>query len=295
MSSNNNEEFPTKVSRKCSDVNNLKDGLLIHVIGLSNVRRTMNADQFELLANEFRNSFYGPSHEMLPFPLKLHMVVSAIGQSSFVFWSSDGNSFAISREGYERYVMSTFFCQSRFKSFQNILHRYGFKRVASYQSESTYDQVIVYQHSCFQRGRRDLCQKIQMINSKTKKHNEVEGKKRKSKEKSGCSINNCENKQPRLGSTQGDNVSINLAHLFHDIESAHQVTAARSEILDVPFLSRQQSFEWSQGAINKMLKDLDAEDASCNVKGLDRLDSISTMSSLSFDAKSKSARTTFAV
>jgi hypothetical protein len=104
---------------------------------------------------------WGPDYRKLSFPVKLHMLLSCDEFASDVWWVDDGagkSAFAVDREGYKRHIMSIFFHENKFRSFQTLLHKYGFRTVTSINNTAT--DIIIYQHAFFVKGNLHLCKKI---------------------------------------------------------------------------------------------------------------------------------------
>lgn len=134
--------------------------------GLIDKHSTMSKDSWEQEVENFRCEFFGPNHEAIHFPTKLHKVVSCDVLFPDIFWMEDGKTFAIDRVGYQKHIMSIFFKQHTLKSFQNIVSRYGFKTAMTTNRFIDGDQVgdlIIYGHPLFVQGRADLSRGIDRV------------------------------------------------------------------------------------------------------------------------------------
>lgn len=112
-----------------------------------------------------RCAILGPCHEDLRFPQKLHKLASCTALSPWMFWSTDGMSFVVSRRGFEKYIMSIFFNQTKLKSFQNNLSKYKFHSISTpasklHSSDLNDWEFMVYKHPSFQRGREEWSKDI---------------------------------------------------------------------------------------------------------------------------------------
>ena len=108
-------------------------------------------------AENQRQRLWGPLYHQIPFPLKLHMLVSS-EELPEMWWIDSGKAFAVDREGYKKNIMSVFFDQKKFRSLQTLLWKYDFCTVAAINN--SIDDVIVYHHQYFMRDKPDLCRLI---------------------------------------------------------------------------------------------------------------------------------------
>lgn len=116
-----------------------------------------NKDTGDDWAEHQRQRIWGPLYHQLPFPVKLHMLVSS-HEFSDLWWIESGEAFAVDREGYKKNIMSVFFDQNKFRSLQTLLWKYEFCTVASINN--SIEDVIFYHHRFFVRDRPDLCKLI---------------------------------------------------------------------------------------------------------------------------------------
>ena len=127
------------------------------------------ATRAQLFAS-IRSHVFGPNHERLSSLAKLHILASNPSFNSDIFWTDDGKSIAINRAGYQRNIMNVFFDQSKFKSFQNMLSRYRFKTVRTFNdytgSTGTAVEVIIYYHPLFAREHLDIAAMMQLTDRK---------------------------------------------------------------------------------------------------------------------------------
>ena len=98
-----------------------------------------------------RRLVWGNDYKRLPFPCKLHMLLSFGGWfASNLWWTNGGKSFAVDREGFKQHIMSVFFDEHKFRSFQTLLHKYGFRMVTSiHMIENNAADVVIYNHKLF--------------------------------------------------------------------------------------------------------------------------------------------------
>jgi len=111
---------------------------------------------------ELRRLVWGRDYKKLPFPVKLHMLLSFnAGFASDLWWTNEGKSFAVDRAGFKRCIMSIFFDEHKFRSFQTLLHKYGFHHVTSvYMVDNNVIDVLIYQHELFVEDDIELCRHI---------------------------------------------------------------------------------------------------------------------------------------
>eukprot|EP00534_Pseudo-nitzschia_fraudulenta_P004027 CAMPEP_0201124468 /NCGR_PEP_ID=MMETSP0850-20130426/13779_1 /ASSEMBLY_ACC=CAM_ASM_000622 /TAXON_ID=183588 /ORGANISM="Pseudo-nitzschia fraudulenta, Strain WWA7" /LENGTH=358 /DNA_ID=CAMNT_0047391873 /DNA_START=101 /DNA_END=1177 /DNA_ORIENTATION=- len=90
-----------------------------------------------------------------PFPWKLHIMLDAMdntGEKSIVCWQPHGRAFMVHKpKDFVQEVMSHFFNQTKYASFQRQLNLYGFSRLTHGPDKGA------YYHNCFVRGKRHLC------------------------------------------------------------------------------------------------------------------------------------------
>jgi hypothetical protein len=110
--------------------------------------------------DRLRREIFGLDHRSLPFPIKLHRLASCDALRPDIFWWEDGKAVAIDRRGYQKRIMGTFFDQHRFKSFQNLIKRYGFQTIQSRYDSVRGEDIIVYSHEFFLQGEEDMAKKI---------------------------------------------------------------------------------------------------------------------------------------
>ena len=89
------------------------------------------------------------------FPWKLHIMLDAMdknGDKSIVCWQPHGRAFMVHKpKEFVQEVMSHFFNQTKYASFQRQLNLYGFSRLTHGPDKGA------YYHNCFVRGKRHLC------------------------------------------------------------------------------------------------------------------------------------------
>lgn len=90
-----------------------------------------------------------------PFPWKLHIMLDAMdknGDKSIVCWQPHGRAFMVHKpKEFVQEVMSHFFNQTKYASFQRQLNLYGFSRLTHGPDKGA------YYHNCFVRCKRHLC------------------------------------------------------------------------------------------------------------------------------------------
>jgi len=90
-----------------------------------------------------------------PFPWKLHIMLDAMDQArdkSIVCWQPHGRAFMVHKpKEFVQEVMSHFFNQTKYASFQRQLNLYGFSRLTHGTDKGA------YYHNCFVRDKRHLC------------------------------------------------------------------------------------------------------------------------------------------
>ena len=130
-------------------------------------RLGMTQEAWRTAAENFRVRFYGANHRRLSFPEKLHKVVSSADLYPDVFWSDDGRSFAINRDGYQRHIMFVFFNQNQLTSFQSLISRYHFTTELSRDMLGGFpaaaeraQEFIFYSHPSFVREHHHLSSMI---------------------------------------------------------------------------------------------------------------------------------------
>jgi hypothetical protein len=136
------------------------------VDNLLRTRFTITQKAWRQELHKVRSEVFGKNYQSALFPVKLHKITSDEYLDQEIFWLSDGESFAIHRELYERRIMGIFFDQTTRRSTQRILEKYGFERqfVLDYEEIPPYSaiQYNVYSHPYFIRAREDLAYKITM-------------------------------------------------------------------------------------------------------------------------------------
>ena len=110
---------------------------------------------------------YSAARDGALFPFKVHEMLDAAeeeGFTSVVSWLPNGVSFKVhDKETFVSMVMSRYFEQNHYKSFQRQLNMWGFTRYTSGPEE----QLGGYTHEYFVRGKSSLCRR--MVRSKKKK------------------------------------------------------------------------------------------------------------------------------
>ena len=96
-----------------------------------------------------RCQVWGRDYSRLLFPVKLHMLLSSRQYARDLWWTDEGKSFAVNREGYKRHIMSVFFDEHKYRSFQTLLHKYGFHTKSTLTSIHT--DIIIYEHDTLSR------------------------------------------------------------------------------------------------------------------------------------------------
>lgn len=130
-------------------------------------RSIVPANEWNGMVESFRAGFFGPGHKDLSFPVKLHMVVSCESLREDIFWTDEGQCFAINRDGYQRRIMFVFFDQHKLKSFQNVIKNYKFRTELSmgrFPIEAAHN-FLVYSHPSFVRGNQGLSRSIRIPKS----------------------------------------------------------------------------------------------------------------------------------
>ena len=136
------------------------------VDNLLRTRFTITQKAWREELHKVRSEVFGKNYQSALFPVKLHKITSNEYLDQEIFWLSDGKSFAIHRELYERRMMGIFFNQTTRRSAHRLLEKYGFQThiVAEHQEipPNSAIQYNVYSHPYFIRGREDLACKITM-------------------------------------------------------------------------------------------------------------------------------------
>lgn len=90
-----------------------------------------------------------------PFPWKLHDMLDAMdeeGTQNIVCWQPHGRSFMVHKpKEFVNDIMTDYFNQTKYASFQRQLNLYGFSRLSHGRDKGA------YYHPCFVRGERNLC------------------------------------------------------------------------------------------------------------------------------------------
>ena len=108
-----------------------------------------------------RCQVWGRDYSRLPFPVKLHMLLSCRQYARDLWWTDEGKSFAVNREGYKRHIMSIFFDEHKYRSFQTLLHKYGFHTKSTFTSIHT--DIIIYEHDLFRENDFELCKQMTRV------------------------------------------------------------------------------------------------------------------------------------
>lgn len=127
-----------------------------------NQASTVLSEERKRRIEELRRLVWGHDYKRLPFPVKLHMLLSYNGVfASSLWWTNDGKAFVVDREGFKKLIMSTFFDEHKFRSFQTLLHKYQFRHVTSiYMVDDYVTDILIYQHELFQEDKIELCRQI---------------------------------------------------------------------------------------------------------------------------------------
>jgi len=95
---------------------------------------------------------------MLSFPSKLYALLEdadAQGFADIISWQPGGKSFKVHQTSvFSKTIMKSYFCQTKFKSFQRQLNIYGWKKVQLGPNKGG------YMHKDFTRGQPELCDRI---------------------------------------------------------------------------------------------------------------------------------------
>ena len=98
------------------------------------------------------------AHNHVSFPLKLHMMLDTLdaqGNRDVISWMPDGRGFIVHQQDvFASDIMPSYFRQTKFSSFQRQLNMYSFQRISRGQDMGG------YYHSCFLRGRPELCRRM---------------------------------------------------------------------------------------------------------------------------------------
>lgn len=93
------------------------------------------------------------------FPVKLHKLITAAeecGMEYMISWRPNGQSFRINNKAeFEKRALPFWFNHSQLASFQRQLLLYGFRRISNGVHKNS------YYHELFQRGKPELCERIQ--------------------------------------------------------------------------------------------------------------------------------------
>ena len=97
-----------------------------------------------------------PSAVQASFPLKLQRILDraeATGKKDIISWQEHGRAFLVhDPDRFILEVVSKYFSQTKYSSFQRQLHMYNFKRITGLGRDKG-----AYHHPCFERGNPDLC------------------------------------------------------------------------------------------------------------------------------------------
>lgn len=90
------------------------------------------------------------------FPLKLQRILDqaeATGKKDIISWQGHGRAFLVhDSDRFVNEVVSKYFSQTKYSSFQRQLHMYNFKRITGLGRDKG-----AYHHPLFQRGKPELC------------------------------------------------------------------------------------------------------------------------------------------
>lgn len=99
-----------------------------------------------------------PGEAVISFPAKLHAMLEdseSQGFQDIVAWQPGGKSFKVyNQQRFSSEIMSQYFNQTKYKSFQRQLNIYGFRRIHSGESRGG------YAHQFFQRGAPSSCRNV---------------------------------------------------------------------------------------------------------------------------------------
>jgi len=115
----------------------------------------------EKWAEEHRKRVWGENYRRMSFPVKLHVLLSREEYSDDLWWVHDGQAFAVDRNGYKKNIMSTFFNQSKFRSLQTLLWKYGFCTIEAINTMEK--DIIIYRRKFFVKQHPELCKQIVRI------------------------------------------------------------------------------------------------------------------------------------
>lgn len=97
-----------------------------------------------------------PSAAQASFPLKLQRILDraeATGMKDIISWQEHGRAFLVhDPDRFILEVVSKYFSQTKYSSFQRQLHMYNFKRITGLGRDKG-----AYYHPCFERGDPGLC------------------------------------------------------------------------------------------------------------------------------------------
>jgi hypothetical protein len=92
-----------------------------------------------------------------PFPLRLHDMLFQNKFPDIVSWAPHGRVFLVHKpKEFQSIVLSKYFNQTKFRSFQRQLNLYGFRRVTNHRGVDRGG----YYHELFLKGRRKLCTRM---------------------------------------------------------------------------------------------------------------------------------------
>jgi hypothetical protein len=110
------------------------------------------------------NTSFPVEHRDLQFPWKLHLLLESVekeGQEHIISWLPKGNCFRVhDKQRFTDELMQTFFCTSKYNSFQRSLNIWGFLTVRKGPNKGNIS------NSFFKRGMPDLCQAMERIKMK---------------------------------------------------------------------------------------------------------------------------------
>ena len=134
--------------------------------GLSSATATVVSDHSNRSEEKERHSSLPTESSpllLVTFPVKLRMMLDHVhenGLEDIVSWEVDGKAFKVHKpKDFESRIMSSFFNQTKFKSFQRQLNFHGFVRISSGKTKGC------YLHKLFLRDDPSLCKEIARRNA----------------------------------------------------------------------------------------------------------------------------------
>lgn len=127
-----------------------------------------HAEEEEMETSSLSEKITEPeSAEQIIFPVKLHNMLNQVekqGLADVVGWAPHGRCFLVrSKEAFASRILSRWFRQSKFASFQRQLNLYGFKRITTGPDKGG------YYHELFLRSKIFLCHRIERVKIKGSK------------------------------------------------------------------------------------------------------------------------------